>query len=144
MQGVRVQSPSVPPQVRRPLRRPPPQGHRLRNLPFDLWRRNAVWLELVLAACDLTCWAQALLPDGALARAEPKALRYRLWHTAARVVRHARRLILRLQRTSPWSAALARAFVQCELYTCAADRPGPSSRARPAAAGLPWRARGTG
>ena len=62
----------------------------MRNLPFDLWRRNAVWLELVLAACDLTCWAQALLPDGALARAEPKALRYRLWHTAARVVRHAR------------------------------------------------------
>jgi hypothetical protein len=62
-------------QVRRPLRRPPRQGHRLRNLPFDLWRRNAVWLELVIATCDLTCWAQALLLSGALARAEPKALR---------------------------------------------------------------------
>jgi hypothetical protein len=32
----------------------------LANLPFDRWRRNAVWLELVLAAQDLTCWAQAL------------------------------------------------------------------------------------
>jgi len=53
--GSGVQIPSVPPQVRRPLRRPPRQGHRLRNLPFDLWRRNAVWLELVLATCDLTC-----------------------------------------------------------------------------------------
>src|SRR5215217_596564 len=84
----------------------------LRNRPFDLWRRNAVWLELVLAACDLTCWAQALPLDGALARTEPRALRYRLWHTAARVVRHARRRILRLQRTWPWSAALARAFVR--------------------------------
>src|SRR5215217_7045657 len=40
--GSGVQIPSVPPQVRRPLRRPPRQGHRLRNLPFDLWRRNAV------------------------------------------------------------------------------------------------------
>jgi len=29
----------------------------LANLPFDLWRRNSVWLELVLAACDLTSWA---------------------------------------------------------------------------------------
>jgi hypothetical protein len=63
----------------------------LRNLPFDLWRRNAVWLELVLMAQDLTCWTQALLLDGDLKVAEPKMLRYRLWHVAARVVRHARR-----------------------------------------------------
>jgi hypothetical protein len=67
----------------------------LQNLPFDRWRRSAVWLELVLAAQDLTCWAQALLA-GELALAEPKALRYRLLHVAARIVRHARRVILRL------------------------------------------------
>jgi hypothetical protein len=84
----------------------------LRNLPFDLWRRNAVWLELVLAAQDLTCWTQTLLLDGALKVAEPKALRYRLLHVAARVVRHARRMILRLQRSWPWAAALARAFAR--------------------------------
>lgn len=82
----------------------------LANLPFDLWRRNSVWLELVLAACDLTSWAQALLLDGALAVAEPKTLRYRLWHTAARVVRHARRIIVRLQRTWPWARELLAAF----------------------------------
>jgi hypothetical protein len=84
----------------------------LRNLPFDLWRRNAVWLELVLAAQDLTCWAQVLLLDGDLKVAEPKTLRYRLWHIAARVVRHARRLIVRLQRTWPWATALAAAFTR--------------------------------
>jgi len=44
--------------------------------------------------------------------AEPKTLRYRLWHVAARVVRHARRLILRLQRTWPWAAELAAAFTR--------------------------------
>jgi hypothetical protein len=82
----------------------------LRNLPFDLWRRNAVWLELVLTAQDLTAWAQTLLLDGELALAEPKTLRYRLLHIAARVVRHARRRILRLQRSWPWAAELARAF----------------------------------
>jgi hypothetical protein len=84
----------------------------LRNLPFDLLRRNAVWLELVLAAQDLTCWAQALLLDGHLAAAEPKTLRYRLLHVAARVVRHARRSILRLQRSWPWAVQLARAFTR--------------------------------
>jgi len=81
-----------------------------RNLPFDRWRRNAVWLQLVLLALDLVGWAQALLLDGALAIAEPKTLRYRLWHTAGRISRHARRLRLRLQRTWPWAAALVRAF----------------------------------
>jgi hypothetical protein len=84
----------------------------LRNLPFDLWRRNQVWLELVLAAQDLTCWTQALLLDGDLKVAEPKTLRYRLLHVAARVVRHARRVIVRLQRSWPWAAALAAAFAR--------------------------------
>jgi hypothetical protein len=84
----------------------------LRNLPFDLWRRNQVWLELVVMAQELTCWAQALLLDGDLRVAEPKTLRYRLWHTAARVVRHARRVIVRLQRTWPWAATLAAAFTR--------------------------------
>jgi hypothetical protein len=81
-----------------------------RNLPFDRWRRNAVWLQLVLLALDLVGWAQALLLDGALAVAEPRTLRYRLWHAAGRISRHARRLRLRLQRTWPWAADLVRAF----------------------------------
>jgi Transposase DDE domain group 1 len=84
----------------------------LRNLPFDLFRRNAVWLELVLTAQDLTCWTQTLLLDGELAVAEPKTLRYRLLHVAGRIARHARRTILRLQRTWPWARALARAFTR--------------------------------
>jgi hypothetical protein len=87
----------------------------LRNLPFDLLRRNQVWLELVLAAQDLTGWAQTLLLDDELAVAEPKTLRYRLLHVAARVVRHARRLIVRLQRTWPWATKLAAAFTRLRV-----------------------------
>jgi DDE family transposase len=63
-------------------------------------------------AQDLTCWAQALLLDGDLQVCEPKTLRYRLLHVAARVVRHARRRILRLQRTWPWVVELAAAFTR--------------------------------
>ena len=84
----------------------------LANLPFDRWRRNAIWLELVLTAQDLTCWTQALLLAGPLAVAEPKTLRYRLLHVAARIVCHARRLILRLQASWPWTVELARAFAR--------------------------------
>jgi hypothetical protein len=36
----------------------------LSNLPFDMFRRNQVWLELVLAAQDLVCFTQALLLEG--------------------------------------------------------------------------------
>jgi hypothetical protein len=50
----------------------------LGNLPFDRFRRNAVWVELVLLALDLVAWAQVLLLSGELAVAQPKALRYRL------------------------------------------------------------------
>jgi hypothetical protein len=84
----------------------------LRNLPFDRWRRNAVWLQLVLLALDLVAWTQALLLGGHLAVAEPKTLRYRLWHVAGRISRHARRLRLRLQRSWPWAADLVRAFTR--------------------------------
>ena len=53
-----------------------------------------------------------MLLDGALAVAEPKALRYRLLHVAARIVCHARRIILRLQASWPWAAQLAGAFTR--------------------------------
>jgi hypothetical protein len=82
------------------------------NLPFDSWDRNAVWLELVLAAQELTCWAQALLLDGELAVAEPKRLRTRLLHTAGRLLIRAGRRLLLLPAAWPWAAALATAFAR--------------------------------
>jgi hypothetical protein len=93
----------------------------LPNLPFDLWRRHQVWLELVLLAQDRTCWSQVLLLDGDLKLAEPKTLRYRLWHVAARIVRHARRVIVRLQRTWPWPADLLGRSGGCGRCPWAAD-----------------------
>jgi hypothetical protein len=71
-----------------------------------------VWLELVLAAQDLTCWLQTLLLDGDLAIAEPKRLRTRLLHTAGRLLPHARRLTLHLPATWPWATVLATAFTR--------------------------------
>jgi hypothetical protein len=84
----------------------------LENLPFHEFDRNAVWLELSLIAQDLTAWTQALALTGDLAACEPKTLRYRLLHTAGRLVFHARRATLRLARDWPWADALANAFTR--------------------------------
>jgi hypothetical protein len=84
----------------------------LANLPFSDFDANDVWLTLVLVAQTLVAWAQALLLDGELSRAEPKTLRYRLWHAAARLVRHARRHVLRFDHDWPWAPALLAAFAR--------------------------------
>jgi hypothetical protein len=73
---------------------------------------NAAWLELSLTAVDLLAWAQALLLDGELVSAEPKKLRYRLLHAAARITRGGRRLHLRIAATWPWRHELANAFAR--------------------------------
>jgi hypothetical protein len=82
----------------------------LENLPFREFDLNAVWLELSMIAQDLIAWTQALCLEGELAICEPKALRYRLLHTAGRLSFHARRAVLRLQANWPWAAQLADAF----------------------------------
>ena len=82
----------------------------LRNLPFRQFANNQVWLWLVMLAQDLVAITQQLcLKDRALCW-ELKRLRYRLLHQSGRISRHARRRVLRLSSTWPWSAQLTAAF----------------------------------
>ena len=73
---------------------------------------NQAWLELALVGIDLLAWTQTLLLDGELALAEPKKLRYRLLHVAARLTRSARQTRLRIAETWPWATDLAAAFTR--------------------------------
>jgi hypothetical protein len=82
----------------------------LRNLPFRDFEHNRVWLQLVRIAHDLLVWTQRLLLTGELAKAEPKRLRYRILHVAARLSFHARTATLRIQASWPWANALTIAF----------------------------------
>jgi hypothetical protein len=82
----------------------------LRNLPSERFAINAAWLTLVLIAQDLMAWAGLLCLDGDLTRAEPKRLRYCLFHTAGVIARSGRRTWLRLAAAWPWADQLARAF----------------------------------
>jgi len=81
-------------------------------VPFRDFEHNRVWLEIVRLAHDLLAWTQRLLLTGELATAEPKRLRYRLLHVAARLAFHARAATLRLQRSWPWAGELAAAFAR--------------------------------
>jgi hypothetical protein len=85
----------------------------LRNLPFRAFEPNAVWLELVLMGQDVIAWTQRLLLAHTPARRwEPKRLRYRLLHVAARITRHARRTRLHLPSGWPWRHELISAWQQ--------------------------------
>lgn len=82
----------------------------LANLPSHSFTINHAWLQLVLCAHDLLAWCRRLVLDGDLATAEPKRLRYCLFHTAARISRTGRRTTCRLANTWPWTDHLVRAF----------------------------------
>ena len=69
-----------------------------------------MWSQIVMLAHDLIVWTQALLLDGELAKAEPKRLRYRLFHVAARLAFSGRRAKLHLDHDWPSVTELTGAF----------------------------------
>lgn len=68
--------------------------------------RRSVERDVVVAA------SQILHEGGDLAKAEPKRLRYRLLHTAARLTRGQRRRWLRIPATWPWAEQITAAFTR--------------------------------
>jgi hypothetical protein len=72
---------------------------------------NSAWLAASLIAATLLAWLRLLALDGDLARAEPKTLRYKILHAAARLARGGRRRRLRIQETWPWADAIAAAWI---------------------------------
>ena len=82
----------------------------LANLPSHSFAINAAWLATVLIACDLLAWTKKLCLDGELARAEPKRLRYTLFHAAGLLVSSARRKRVRIAAGWPWADDLVDAF----------------------------------
>ena len=61
---------------------------------------NSTWLTAsLIAATTLLAWPRLLALDGDLARAEPKGLRYRVLHTAGKLVHGDRRRPLKIPAT---------------------------------------------
>ncbi|MEH0573218.1 MULTISPECIES: IS1380 family transposase [Streptomyces] len=83
----------------------------LGNLPSASWEVNCGWMLAANLASDLDAWVRllALHDVEGLADAEPKTMRFRLYHLPARLADHARRRWLRIDATWPW----AEAFTTC-------------------------------
>jgi hypothetical protein len=84
-------------------------AHRLPSKDYD---RNSAWLQLVTLAVSLLAWLRLIALDGDLARAEPKALRFRLLSAPARLVSHARKKILKIPPGWAWAHDLATAWAR--------------------------------
>jgi DDE family transposase len=80
------------------------------KLPSHLFALNQAWLAAALLAATLLAWLRLLALDGPLAKAEPKTLRYRILHAAARLAASGRRRRLKIAATWPWAPAIMTAW----------------------------------
>jgi hypothetical protein len=87
------------------------------RFPFRDLDANQAWLTVVCFAADLVRWFQLLCVTGPLARAEPKTLRWRLWHAPARLIRHARQDIVRILDGWPDAHAIIAAHTRIAALT---------------------------
>lgn len=87
------------------------------RFPFVDIDANRAWLAVACFADALVRWFQLLCLTGALAVAEPKTLRWNLWHIPARLVHHARRRIVRILHGWPATDELLDAYRRIALLT---------------------------
>jgi len=85
------------------------------RFPFTDIDANRTWLAVVCFADALVRWFQQLCLTGALTAAEPKTLRWTLWHTPARIVRRSRQRIVRILDGWPTANALLDAYQRIAL-----------------------------
>lgn len=96
---------------------------------FD-YQINAAWLTASMTGQIRLAWLKLLALDGDFAKAEPKTLRYRVLHAAARLVRGGRKRRLKIQATWPWADAITAAWHRIDALPQAPDQRKPSLRHR--------------
>lgn len=87
------------------------------RFPFTDINANTTWLAVVGFADALVRWFQLLCLTGPHAKAEPKTLRWTLWHTPARIITHARKRIVRILDGWPSAEHLLDAYQNIAAIT---------------------------
>jgi Transposase DDE domain group 1 len=80
------------------------------KFPSHLLSLNRAWFTAALTAATLLARLRLLALDGDLAKAEPKTLRYRILHAAARLAHTGRRRRLKISATWPWAPVIVTAW----------------------------------
>ena len=89
----------------------------LTRFPFTSFEANANWLMTVAMGADLVRWFQLLCLEGSWKDVRPKALRWEIFHAPGRIVRGARRVIVRLLDGWPATRQLLNAYQRVALLT---------------------------
>jgi DDE family transposase len=86
----------------------------LRTLPCRGFAENIAWLEILLAATDLVCWAKLLGFTGTpvLAHAEIATFRNLVLHVGARITRGGRQVRVRIDETCRYAEAIAAGWLR--------------------------------
>ncbi len=86
----------------------------LRNLPCRGFAENTAWLETLLAATDLVCWAKILgfTDTPVLAHAEIAQFRNLVLHVGARITRGARQVRVRIDETCAYVHAITAGWLK--------------------------------
>ncbi len=88
----------------------------MRNLPYHDLAANQLWLEITALAADLLAWCARLALTGPAASYEPKRLRLRILAVAGRLVRTARRRLLKIPGTWPWATEITTAHARLAAF----------------------------
>ena len=74
--------------------------------------QNQIWVTIAALAADLLAWTARLALPAHTASYEPKRLRLRILAVAARIVRTARRRLLKIDTAWPWAEAITTAYTR--------------------------------
>lgn len=87
------------------------------RFPFSNLEANRAWLDVVCMADGLVRWFQLLCMPGRYRNAEPKTMRWQIWHTPARIVSHARQRIVRILHGWPTTNEILGAYQHINAIT---------------------------
>ena len=87
------------------------------RLPFTKLAANEAWMFAVMLSADLVRWFQLVCLDESWRNARPKALRWGIFHAPGRLIRSARRRVVRVIDGWPTTEVILDAYKRIALIT---------------------------